>query len=204
MGLCVALVTLPGWLPMLFLDPVVSNTPLFALFALPFGPALAAGVHTYERREGAEDLTPVRYFLQGWRRTLVGALALWGIALAVLALLLVFAGNAGALGLGWWYVAAVLVAAAAIAVWTFQATGLLALTTLSWRDALRVSIGLAPHAPATTLGVLTIVLANLLVVTMTFEAVLVLLGWLTARLLHLVVDPYLDATDLPRPDKDLP
>ncbi|MDR2973309.1 MAG: hypothetical protein LBV00_01150 [Propionibacteriaceae bacterium] len=81
-----ALTTAPGWVVSLFLAPDPSNLPWFVACLVPVGPALAALVFAWRRRDiEGPDLAPAVRFWRGYRLNLVDVLRWWAPYLAVLA-----------------------------------------------------------------------------------------------------------------------
>ena len=70
--------TAPGWVASLFLDDDPSNIPLFIACLLPVGPAVAAMVFAWRRRElEGPDLAPARRFWRGYRLNFADVLRWW-------------------------------------------------------------------------------------------------------------------------------
>jgi len=79
--------TSPGWVASLFLASVSSNVPLFVICLLPVGPAVAAMVFAWRRRQlEGPDLSPVARFWRGYRLNFADVLKWWVPLLIVVAL----------------------------------------------------------------------------------------------------------------------
>ena len=80
------LFTAPGWVATLFLAADSSNIPLYVACLLPLGPAVAALVFAWRRRElEGPDLAPARRFWRGYRLNFGDVLRWWAPFLALVA-----------------------------------------------------------------------------------------------------------------------
>src|SRR5690554_475682 len=61
------LTLLPTFAALLILDPAATNPALFALLAIPVGPALQAGIFALRRGKPGTNERPWNRFWEGWR-----------------------------------------------------------------------------------------------------------------------------------------
>ena len=188
-GLLFVLVTAPGTIPMLFLEQHISNAPLYALFLLPVGPALAALLFAMARREDAEEVTPAAHFFRGYRMNAVDVLKLWVPASVVLTILAINLGYWEATGMGPWYPTVVVVLMVAVVTWLLTAVVIASLFTFRTWDTARLAVGLLAKRPLVILGVVGVIVIAAIVVLLTFDAVLLLVAPLIAVLLLSVTGP---------------
>ncbi|MBO0709248.1 MAG: DUF624 domain-containing protein [Candidatus Dormibacteraeota bacterium] len=171
------LATAPGILAALFVRPDPSNAPLLALCALPLGPALAAAMYTlHRRRRDLAELHPAADFWRGYRTSLRGALLVWVPALAWLTVVATVLSHLGAAGVPRWWAGLLLLSAAAVALWALGSLQIVALFSFRARDIGRLGAYALARRPLVTLGNLGLLIAAALVVLLTSEAVLALLG----------------------------
>ena len=77
--------TSPGLVATFFLSPDLSNLPLFAVCALPVGPALSGLVFAWRRRAFDLDLAPAARFWRGYKLNFVDVMKWWVPFLALVA-----------------------------------------------------------------------------------------------------------------------
>jgi hypothetical protein len=174
-GLFLVLATLPGLVPLALLDRDVSNLPLVALCAVPFGPALSAAVYAlHHRRNDITDLAPAAAFVRGYRANVRGALALWLPALAWLTVVAVTLANFTAAGVpGWWAVLLVVIAAV-VTLWGVLALVVSSLFNFRTRDVARLAAFFLGAEPRVTIGVAALVFVAVGVTLLLSEVVLLL------------------------------
>lgn len=173
-GLLFILVTVPGTIPMMFLERHISNAPLYALFMLPIWPALSAVLFALDKRRDAEAVTPAQHFFRGYKLNLRDSLKVGvpgSIILTILAINLAFA---GATGLGSWYPVVGILLTLLVMAWLLLALVIVSLFSFRARDVIRLSVGFLFSHPMVTLGIVGVVVITTLVVTITFDAVAVL------------------------------
>jgi uncharacterized membrane protein YesL len=170
--LLVLLTSLPGLVPLAFLDADASNIPLDALCALPFGPAMSAGLYALARRStDITDIAPAKAFWRGYRMNVGGVLKIWVPWLALMAIIGVSLGRFSAAGVpGWWAVVLVVLAVAA-ALWMSNALVITSLFAFRARDIARLAVYFLFRTPLVTLG--TAGLLALVVVLTAFVSVFV-------------------------------
>ena len=188
-GLLFVLVTAPGTIPMLFLEQHISNAPLYALFLLPVGPALAALLFAMARREDADEVTPAAYFFRGYTINAVDVLKLWIPASGVLTILAINLGYWQATGMGPWYPTVVVVLMVAVLTWLLTAVVIASLFSFRTLDTARLAVGLLGKRPLVILGVVGVMAIAGIVVVVTFDAVLLLVAPVVAVLLLSVTSP---------------
>lgn len=172
------LATAPGLALAFWLAPDPSNLPLFALAAVPLGPALAAALFAWRRRDEAttaDDVAPSPSFRRGYAVNLRDALAVWVPAVAVLLVLGVNVsfggGTAGGALAGVQVVLAVVVLLVAL-----RALAVASTFSFRLRDVLRIAVFTLYTTPLRTLGLLSSVVLAVGLTVVTFDAVVVLLA----------------------------
>lgn len=183
------LVTLPGLVPMLFLDRSIGNLPLVALCLIPVGPAWSALLFGLRDREKSESVTPGRSFWRGYRMNAVDVLKLWVPALVVLTILAVNLAYLDYTGVPPGYGIVLLVLVVLVVVWVIQAVYIATFFTLRTRDVARLGVYYLGRLPMVALGILALVITATGVVFVTFDAVLVMLAWAFAWLLLITCQP---------------
>ncbi|MFC5814915.1 hypothetical protein [Nonomuraea harbinensis] len=145
--------TAPGLAGLVLLDRDVSNLPLYALCALPAGPALSAALYALRHRgAGLADLSPAAAFLRGYRANAADVLKVWAPWLAGMTVVGVNLAHFAAAGVpGWW--AALLVAVAVAAVlWAANALVIASLFRFRAVDVARLASYFLARCPGATLG----------------------------------------------------
>lgn len=188
-GLLQVLTTLPGTVPLLFLDRSPGNAPLVALCLLPVAPALSAGLFALRRRRDAEALQPAAAFWRGYRLGAADVIKLWAPALVLLTLLGINLAYLDATGVPAGYVGVAVVLGALALTWVLLAMVIATVYSFRTRDTARLAIYYLLRRPVVTLGVLGTVLLAGAVVLAASDAVLALLGWAFTWLLLRVTAP---------------
>lgn len=167
----------PGAVPLVLLDRHASNLPLFALCAVPAGPALAAAVYTLHRRSrDLTDLHPAARFLRGYRLNAADVLRIWVPLLAWLTIIGIgLAGAAGAGVPGWWSALLVVIAVGAL-LWGMNALVIASLFAFRTRDVARLAAYFLARAPIVTLGNFGLLTMAVVVTVFASEAALALLA----------------------------
>ncbi|GAB4084637.1 DUF624 domain-containing protein [Myceligenerans cantabricum] len=193
-GVLLIVVTLPGTLPLLFLDRSAGNAPLVALCLAPVAPGVAAALFSLRDRPRAEALTPAPSFFRGYRLN-------WADALRAAAPLLVFAAvaglGAGALGdddgvtglleggLPSAYGGVMLGIGAILLVWTINALVIASFFSFRTRDVARLASYYLFTRWKVALGSLSLLVVASAVLLLAGDAVFALLGviwvWLVER-----------------------
>ncbi|MFV2022550.1 DUF624 domain-containing protein [Micromonospora sp. LOL_023] len=175
---------LPGLVPALLLARDPSNIALYAVCAVPVGPALSAALYAIARHcPDITDLNPAVDFWRGYRTNLGGVLRLWLPMLAGLAVVAVNLAYFDAAGVPtWWAVLLVLIAVAAT-VWGGTALVITSLFAFRARDVARLAAHFLTRTPSTSLGVLALAVVAAGITAYTSEAVLALAGSVLALLL---------------------
>lgn len=191
--LLVVIAILPGMVPLVLLDRHASNLPLFALCAVPAGPALAAAVYTLHRRSrDLTDLHPAAMFVRGYRINLADVLRIWIPLLAWLTVLAMgLAGSSGASVPGWWAGLLVAIAVAAM-LWGINALVIASLFTFRTRDNARLSAYFLARTPGVTLGNLSLLIMAVAVTVYASEAALALLAAIFVMFLVTTCRPMID------------
>lgn len=174
----------PGLVPALLLARDPSNIPLYALCAVPLGPALSAALYALaQHRPDITDLNPAVDFWRGYLTNLGGVLRLWLPLLAGLTVVAVNLAYFDAAGVPtWWAVLLVLIAVAAT-VWGGTALVIASLFAFRTRDVARLAAHFLTRTPSTSLGVLALAVVAAGITAYTSEAVLALAGSVLTLLL---------------------
>jgi hypothetical protein len=168
---------LPGLVPLALLDRDASNLPLFALCAVPAGPAVAAAVYTLHRRSrDLTDLHPAATFVRGYRINLGDALRVWVPLLAWLTVLGMVLAGFGSAGIPGWWAALLVVVAVGATLWGINALVIASLFTFRTRDLARLAGYFLARTPGVTVGNLCLLILAIAVIGFASEAALVLLA----------------------------
>lgn len=175
--------TLPGVMVLMLLDRSAGNAPLAALCFVPIGPALSAALFALRERPQAEALTPAASFWRGYRLNAFDVLRLWAPAMMVLAVIALSLGNLDAAGVPPGYAWVLAVIAALVLLWTMN--GLVIASTFHFRpsDVARLAAYHLARLPLVTLRTASLIFLAGVIVVITFDAVLAMLGGVWAGLL---------------------
>lgn len=147
------LASLPGFIVAIFLDRSLGNLPLLVLCLLPVGPAAAALLFAWRRRDvDGPDLSPARHFWRGYRLNAVDVLKWWVPYLLIIAAMVFICLNAALIG---WPSGTVWMFAGLAVILTLLAGHLMVITALfsfRTRDALRLCVVFAIRHWRVTLG----------------------------------------------------
>lgn len=197
-GLLLALVTLPGLVPLLLLGRDASNLPLVALCLLPVGPGVSAALYAlHHQRPDLTDLRPAARFRQGYRANLPQVLRIWVPLLVWLTVLAVNLTHLSAAGVpaGW---AVPLVGLGVLLVLVGgNALVIASLFTFRTRDVLRLAVHFLIRTPGVTVGNLLLLAAATALTVLVSEALLALLAVLFVLAYLRVATPM---TDIVRKD----
>jgi hypothetical protein len=171
------LTAVPGLVPMVLLAREASNLPLYALCALPLGPAVSAALFALHNRSGdLTDLRPAAAFWRGYRTNLRGVLVFWALWLAWLTIVAVGLANFAAAGVpGWWAVLLVVVAVA-LTLWGTNALVITSLFAFRLVDVARLAAYFLVNTPGVTFGNAGLLITAAAVTAMWSEAVVLVLG----------------------------
>jgi hypothetical protein len=154
-----------------------TNVPLFALAAVPLGPALSAAVYAlHHRGRDLTDLSPARTFWRGYRLNARAVLRLWLPWLAWAAVAGVSLAHPDGSGVPPWWRTALLTLAAVSLLWQANALVITSLYEFRARDTARLAAWFLLRTPRVTLGTAGLALAAGAVVVWRSEAVLALLA----------------------------
>ena len=170
------LATAPGLAGALLLVPDASNLPLYALCAVPAGPALAASVFAWRAFLSDHDSAPAREFLRGYRLDALDALRTWVPALGVLTVLAVNVAHRDVVGSAAAFTPLYAVLAAAVLLWAVRVLVLTAVFAFRWRDVARLGVLTLVTRPRWTLSLLSLLLLAIGTAWVTFDAVVVVLA----------------------------
>lgn len=184
-----AVTLLPTAAAFILLERHPSNIVLYALFAIPVGPAIQAGMFALRRGESDGDARPWRRYWEGWRLGWRQSLAVWIPVVAFSTLILINAAYGPAAGVPQLFVTAGLILAGAAVVWSGAALTIVAAFNFRTRDLARVTLYAMGSRPLSTLGVLAMAFLAGVLVLLTFDAVLYLLAVLFCYGLLATVGP---------------
>lgn len=171
------LTSLPGLVPLYFVLQAAPHVLLAGACAIPVGPALSAAIFTLRHHStDLADLRPMRQFWRGYRLNWRAVLPVWLIGLGWILAIGITLANFRAAGVPvWWAVVLSLVGVLAV-LWLTNALIITSLFDFRTLDAIRLAWELIPRQPVTTLGVLGVLLAAVLLGFVTAEIVVGLLG----------------------------
>lgn len=153
------LAVLPALLGIFFLEQDPSNIPLYAFFALFFGPAITAGVYAWR---ADHDLVPWLRFWKGWADSLGQSLTVWTPAV-VLAALAAF--NAAFAQVEFGFILGGAVVAAAGGILAIALLVIIGHFSFRTRDLFTVAMYGTASAPVAALGIISLcILAGAIVV----------------------------------------
>lgn len=190
--LALIVATAPTWITFMFLERHPSNIPLYALFALPVGPAVQAAVYAF-RRDPDGPPEPWRRFWRGWRTGVNQSLVVWIPAVVLAGITLMNFAYADAAAVAFPLVIMGLVLAGVVAVLSVAALTVIASFAFRTRDLPKVTIFGLGSRPMSAVGVLAVAFLACVLLVFTFDAVLLLLAALFCFGLLVTVRPMLDA-----------
>jgi hypothetical protein len=124
----------------ILLDRHPSNIPLFALCAMPLGPALCASFYALQFRRDPLDLRPAALFWRGYRVNARDCLVVWVPLLAGLSVIGINLAYLDVAGVPrWWAVPLVAIAVVATC-WVFNALVIVSLFCFRVRDVVRLAL----------------------------------------------------------------
>lgn len=171
------LTSLPGLIPLVLLRRDASNLPLFALCAIPLGPALSAAIYALHRRSAdLADLKPATAFWRGYRANLRGVLLIWIPLLVWLTIVAVNLANLSAAGVPVWWAGLLVGVMVGVTLWGINALVITSLFAFRARDVARLALHLLGAVPIVALGNAGVLALAAGVTAFSSEAVLALLG----------------------------
>jgi hypothetical protein len=187
---------LPGLVPALLLARDASNLPLYAVCAIPLGPALSAALYAIgQHRPDLTDLFPAVDFWHGYQANLGPVLRIWLPLLAGLTIVAVNLAYFGAAGVPSWWAALLVLVAVTAAVWGGNALVITSIFAFRTRDVARLAAYFLTRTPGATLGVLALLVVAAGVTAYASEAVLALAGSVLALLLLRTTRPMTSAIE---------
>ncbi|MDQ1288360.1 MAG: hypothetical protein QG622_1925 [Actinomycetota bacterium] len=132
--------TVPGLAVSVLLERHPSNIPLFALAAVPVGPALSAALYTLQFRRDPTDLRPAILFWRGYRVNARGCLLIWVPLLVLLTVIGINLAYLDIAGVPRWWAAPLLLIALIAALWALNALVILSLFCFRVRDVARLAL----------------------------------------------------------------
>lgn len=181
--LAFVLATLPALIGIFFLEQHPSNIPLYAGFALLFGPAISAGIYAWR---ADEDVVPWARYWKGWIESFVQSIIVWA---AVVGLAALVAFNAAYAEVGTSWIIGGAVVAGAVAIIGVALLVVVANFSFRTRDLFSVVMYGVASAPLAALGIISLtVLAGAVLLTWA-DWVLVLLASFMLVLLARTVRP---------------
>jgi uncharacterized membrane protein YesL len=185
------LTTAPGLAAVLLLDRDPSNIPLYALAAVPLGPAGAAAVFAWRVFLSERDPSPAGQFWRGYRLGWADALRVWVPALVALTVLGTNIAYRDAAGLSPALAVLQVVVAVVVLLWAIRTVVLTAAFSFRWRDAARLGVHTLVSRPLVTLGLVSLLVLAAGITVVTFDAVVVLLASVLSYLLVRNEEPVL-------------
>ena len=176
-----AIACLPTWALTLFIAPHPSNALLFALAALPVGPALSAGLYSIRAAATDDGLTPGKAFWRGYRLNWLDVLKFWAPMLVAVGLIAWTIGFSDFAGIGTAYVIFLGIVALALFVWTMHCVAIVSFFSFRSKDVARLGVFSLLTQGRATLGVLSLlVVAAAVLLWLEFPVLLMALGgvWL--------------------------
>ncbi len=155
-----AVACLPTWVLTLFIVPHPSNALLFALAALPIGPALSAGLYSIRSAGTDEGLTPGKAFWRGYRLNWLDVLKFWAPMLLVVGIIGWTIGFSDLAGIGTAYVVFLALIATAVFVFTMHCVAVVSFFSFRTRDVARLGVFALMTQGRATLGVLSLLLVG--------------------------------------------
>jgi hypothetical protein len=186
--------TAPGLVLLTVLAPQARNLPLFALAAMPAGPALSAALVTLRSPRDLADLHPAVTFARAYRRNTVAVLSLWGPALVLLTIIGINLAHLDVAAVPRVWAVPLVVTAAGTGLWGLNALVISSFFRFRTRDTARLAWYLLARLPGVTLGTTGLLLA-VAVTGLWSEAALALLGSGFAVLLLSTVRPLIVQVD---------
>lgn len=185
---------LPTAMAFLFLERHPSNIVLYALFAIPVGPAIQAALYALRRGDSEGHARPwSRYwegFRLGWRQSLV----IWLPAVVLACLTFINAAYGPSADVASALVIMGLILTGVAVVWSVAALTVISTFSFRTKDLPRVALFGMGSRPLSTIGVLATIFLAAVLVLLTFDAVLLLLASLfcygllmTVRPMHAVI-----------------
>jgi uncharacterized membrane protein YesL len=181
---------LPGLIPYLLLARDASNLPLFALCALPAGPALSAAVYALrQRRLDLTDLKPATAFWRGYRANFWSALQIWAPLLVWLTIIAVNLSYLTSAGVPAWWAALLVVIAFGATLWGINALVITSLFSFRARDVARLAVYYLGRTKTVTLGNVCVLIVAGGLAVLASEVILGLLGSVLALMLLQTCQP---------------
>ncbi|NYE21427.1 DUF624 domain-containing protein [Microbacterium immunditiarum] len=165
----------PGLVASALVAPVVSNVPLFALCAVPYGPAFSAALYALRDGTRGEEQNPWPRYWRGWRLNVIDVLWVWVPVLAIGALIGIGIAFGPAVGVASVFIVISWIVLLFVALWTVFAIIIASLFSFRARDIFRLSLYYMAGRPLATLG-----FASLLVLAV--AVVFFASGWALALL----------------------
>ena len=171
------LTTVPGLVLLLLLDHSASNLPLDALCLLPVGPAASAALFALHKRQSdLGDLTPAKAFWRGYKLNAASALKVFVPWLLVMTMVTMTLAHRAASHLPGWWVAVLVLVAAAATLWLVNALVIDALYAFRTADIARLATWFLGRTPLATLGNIGVLLIAAVVTAYGTEAMTALLA----------------------------
>ncbi len=179
------LVTLPALIGIFFLEQHPSNIPLYAAFALFFGPAISAGVYAWR---ADQDVVPWLRFWKGWIESFKQTMVVWIPVVGICALV---AFNAAYANVPAAFIIGGIVIAAGAVIYGVALLVIIANFSFRTRDLFAVVMFGTAHAPLAALGIVSLTILAGAIIVFWADWVLVLLASFMLVLLARIVRPML-------------
>ena len=171
------------------LIPDPRNIALFVAALVPVAPALAGALYGQREWVRSPDLSPARPLWRGYRYNLLDTLKWWLVVLALTAVLAFNVVVAPSIPGGSFVRTICLALLAGLVIWSGQLLVVTSYFSFRTRDAVRVAALESFAGWKSSLGLLGLLLAAVVIVILGSEVVLLFLGWAGAGLLWLVSRP---------------
>jgi hypothetical protein len=170
-------VSAPGLVALFLLYRDLSNIPLAAVCALPFGPAFAAALYAvHHRHPDPTELRPAAAFWRGYRLNVGGALTVWVPWLVWLTIIGMTLANLAVAGVPRWWAALLVIVAAGATLWVANALVITSLFSFRAVDVARLAAYFLVRTVRATLGAAGLVAVAVGVIVLSSELVLALLA----------------------------
>jgi hypothetical protein len=187
----IVLTTAPALVLVVLLAGEAGNAPLIGLCFVPVAPALSAAVFAWRVFRSDRDLAPAKHFWRGYRLNWLDVLRWWTPTVVVLTIVGFTLTNLGIANVPNGYGLVLVVIAVVVLMWASHALVLSSTLALRTRDIARLAAYYLAARPASSLGVLSLLVASGGLIVLTADWVVVALAAPLALALLRNADPVL-------------